>query len=89
MAEVVSFNESEEVRPLLTWSPGSLLGGSVLAFSLDSGRVEDPRGGAVLAKVFFQAFNGSIQLVGPDLEIDVHEVCGREEETYVTYCVDV
>lgn len=63
---------------MLTWSPWSLLGGRVLAFGLDGGRVEDPRGGAVLAEVVFQAFDGSIQLVGPDLEIDVHEVCGRE-----------
>lgn len=66
---------------MLTWSPGSLLGGRVLAFGLDSGRIEDPRRGTVLAEVIFQAFDGSIQLVGSDLEIDVHEVCGGEEET--------
>lgn len=66
---------------MLTWSPGSLFGGCVLAFGLDSGRVEDARGGAVLAKVFLQAFDGSIQLVRPDLEIDVHEICRREEES--------
>lgn len=66
---------------LLTWSPRSLFGGRVLAFGLDSGRVGDPRGGAVLTEVVFQALDGSIQLVGPDLEIDVHEICRTEEES--------
>lgn len=60
---------------MLTWSLGSLFGGRVLAFGLDGGRVEDPRGGAVLAEVILQAFDGAVQLVGPDLEVDVHEIC--------------
>lgn len=68
-----------EVCLLLTWSPWRLFGGRVLALGLDSGRVQDPRGGAVLAEVVLQAFDGPIQLVGPDLEIDVHEICrGRK-----------
>lgn len=62
---------------LLTWSLGSLFGGRVLALGLDGGRVEDPRGGAVLAEVLLQAFDGAIQLAGPDLEVDVHEICRR------------
>lgn len=59
---------------MLTWSLGSLFGGRVLAFGLDSGRVEDPGGGAVLTEVILQAFDGAIELVGPDLEVDVHEI---------------
>lgn len=63
---------------MLTWSLRSLFGGRVLAFGLDGGRVEDPGGGAVLPEVILEAFDGAIQLVGPDLEVDVHEVCRRE-----------
>lgn len=65
---------AEENCELLTWSLGNLFGGRVLAFGLDSGRVEDPRGGAVLPEMLFQAFDGAIQLVGPDLEVDVHKI---------------
>lgn len=63
---------------VLTWSLGSLLGGRVFAFGLDGGRVEDPGGGAVLAEVILEAFDGAIQLVGPDLEVDVHKICRRQ-----------
>ena len=61
----------------LTWSLGSLLGGGVLAFGLDSGRVQHPRRGAVLAKVVLQAFDGAVKLVGADLEIHVHKIYGK------------
>ena len=74
-----------EVDRLLTWSLRSLFGGRVLAFGLDGGRVEDPRGGAVLTEVILQTFDGSVQLVGPDLEVDVHEICrGRRRRVYVS-----
>lgn len=69
----------EEAQLLLTWSLGSLLGGRVLAFGLDGGRVEDPGGGAVLAEVLLQAFDGAIQLAGPDLVVDVHEIWRGEK----------
>lgn len=59
----------------LTWSLRRLLGGRILALSLDGGRVQDPRGGAVLTEVVLQAFDGAVQLVGPDLEVHVHEIC--------------
>ena len=58
----------------LTWSLGSLLGGGVLAFGLDRGRVQHPRRGTVLTKVVLQAFDGAVQLVGADLEVHVHEI---------------
>ena len=61
----------------LTWSLGGLLGGGVLAFGLDRGRVQHPRRGAVLAKVVLQAFDGAVELVGADLEVHVHEIYGK------------
>lgn len=66
------------LRLLLTWSLGGLFGGRVLAFGLDGRRVQDPGGGAVLAEVILQALDGAIKLVGPDLEVDVHEICRGE-----------
>lgn len=78
---------SDKPRLLLTWSLGSLFGGRVLAFGLDGGRVEDPRGGAVLAEVILQAFDGAIQLAGPDLEVDVHEICRGERRVSTTALV--
>lgn len=72
----------EEGWELLTWSLGSLFGGRVLAFGLDGRRVEDPRGGAVLAEVLLQAFDGAIQLTGPDLIVDVHEIWGEKRRRF-------
>lgn len=66
--------QQQQERRELTWPLGSLLGGRVLAFGLDGGRVEDAREGAVLAEMFLQTFDGSIQLTGADLVVNVHEV---------------
>lgn len=66
-------------RPSLTWSLRNLFGGRVLAFGLDSRRVGDTRGGAVLPEVLLQSFDGSIQLVGSDLEVNVHEICKQKK----------
>lgn len=63
----------------LTWSLRNLFGGCVLAFGLDSRRVGDPRGGAALPELFLQSFDGSIQLTGPDLEVNVHEICKQKQ----------
>lgn len=70
------------LRRELTWPLGSFFGGRVLAFGLHGGRVEDARGRAVLAEMILQAFDGAIQLVGPDLEVDVHEICQEEETAF-------
>lgn len=64
----------QQQRRELTWPFGSLLGGRVLAFGLDGRGVEDAREGAVLAEMFLQTFDGSIQLTGADLVVNVHEV---------------
>lgn len=72
----------------LTWSLGSLLGGCVLALGLDGRRVEDPGGGAVFAEVVLQAFDGAIQLAGPDLEVDVHEICRGKQRYIRTFAGD-
>lgn len=69
----------KEIRLLLTWSLGSLFGGRVFAFGLDCRWVQDTRGGAVFAEMFLKAFDGAIQLAGPDLEVDVHEICTRQK----------
>lgn len=66
--------QQQQERRVLTWPLGSLLGGRVLAFGLDGGGVEDAREGAVLAEMFLQTFDGSIQLTGADLVVNVHEV---------------
>lgn len=65
----------------LTWSLRDLFGGRVLASGLDSGRVRDTRGGAVLPEVFLQSFDGSIQLIGSDLEVNVHEICKQKQKS--------
>lgn len=62
---------------MLTWSLRGLFSWRVLALGLDGGRVEDTGGGAVLAEMLFEAFDGAIELVGADLEVDVHEVCRK------------
>lgn len=80
------FGLNEALR-LLTWSLWGLFGWCILAFGLDSGGVEDTRGGTVLTEVLLEAFDGAIELAGPDLEVDVHEVCvedGKEEEREIT-----
>lgn len=64
----------QQERRELTWPLGSLLGGRVLAFGLDGGGVEDARESVVLAEMFLQTFDGSIQLTGADLVVNVHEV---------------
>lgn len=66
--------QQQQERRELTWPLGSLLGGRVLAFDLDSGGVEDAREGAVLAEMFLQTFDGSVKLTGADLVVNVHEV---------------
>lgn len=63
----------------LTWSLRDLFGGRVLAFGLDSRRVGDPGGGAGLPEVFLQSFDGPIQLIGSDLEVNVHEICKQKQ----------
>lgn len=66
-----------EAHLLLTWSLRGLFSWRVLALGLDGRRVEDTGGGAVLAEMLFEAFDGAIELVGADLEVDVHEVCRK------------
>lgn len=66
-----------EAHLLLTWSLWGLFSWRVLALGLDGRRVEDTGGGAVLAEMLFEAFDGAIELVGADLEVDVHEVCRK------------
>lgn len=66
--------QQQRERRELTWPLGSLLGGRVLAFGLDGRGVEDAREGVVLAEMFLQTFDGSIQLTGANLVVNVHEV---------------
>lgn len=73
--------QAQQRRRPLTWSLGSLFGGRVLAFGLDGRRVEDAGGSAVLAEVFLQTFDGSIQLTGADLVVHIHEVWRRKAHT--------
>lgn len=64
----------------LTWSLRSLLGGRVLPLVGHGRGVEDPGGGAVLAKVLFQTLNGAVQLRGTHLEVHRHEVCRQRRK---------
>lgn len=73
VSDTLRASPCNQLRPL-TWPLGSLFGGRVLAFGLDGRRVEDAGGGAVLAEVLLQAFDGSVQLTGADLVVHIHEV---------------
>ena len=58
----------------LTWPLDWLLGGCVFPLVGDGGGVGDPGGRTALREMLLQAFDGTVQLAGADLVVDVHEI---------------